>query len=207
MRANRDHGFRFAPPVATRLGPSGAKVLRGQGTPGPRYSGAMVLVQQTSKAPVNGDGMTEPCSSDRKKVLVIDDELSIIAYLTTVLEDEGYETCSAMDCEEGLAVAREQLPDLITLDIMMPKRSGLALYRDLKLDSELHSIPVIFVTAFNRGHDLWPTAFRRMVPDGTIPLPEGYIEKPIDVAAFLETVTFLIRCAAPKASADGEAAS
>ncbi len=151
--------------------------------------------------------MTEPCSSDRKTVLVIDDESSIIAYLTTVLEDEGYETCSANDCEEGMAAAREQRPDLITLDIMMPKRSGLSLYRDLKLDSELSSIPVIFVTAFNRGHDLWPTAFRRMVPDGQVPLPEGYVEKPIDVAAFLETVTFLIRCAAMKASANGGAAS
>jgi len=151
--------------------------------------------------------MTATSSSDGKKVLVIDDESSIIAYLTTVLEDEGYETCSATDVEEGLAVVREQLPDLITLDIMMPKRSGLAIYRDIKLDSQLQSIPVIFVTAFNRANDLWPAAFRRMVPDGAVPLPEGYIEKPIDVEVFLETVTFLIRCAAPKASANGGAAS
>ncbi len=150
--------------------------------------------------------MSETSSPNRKKVLVIDDELSIITYLTTVLEDEGYEAFSAMAAEEGLAATREQRPDLITMDIMMPKRSGLALYRDIKLDSELCRIPVIFVTAFNRANDLWPAAFRRIVPDGNIPLPEGYIEKPIDVAAFLETVTFLIRCAAPKASANGGAA-
>ncbi len=137
---------------------------------------------------------------------MIDDESSIIAYLTTVLEDEGYETCSATDAAEGLAVAREQLPDLITLDIMMPKRSGVALYRDFKLDPELRGIPVIFITAFSRTDDLWPAAFRRMVPDGSVPLPEAYLEKPIDVAVLLETVTFLIRCAASKTSAHkGEA--
>ena len=126
---------------------------------------------------------------------MIDDELSIIAYLTTVLEDNGYETCSATGPEKGLAIAREQLPDLITLDIMMPKRSGVALYRDLKLDSQLRDVPVIFITAFSRTDDLWPAAFRRIVPDGRIPLPEAYLEKPIDVDVFLETVTFLIRCA------------
>ena len=134
---------------------------------------------------------------------MIDDESSIVTYLMTVLDDEGYETCSASDAEEALAVAREQLPDLITLDIMMPKRSGIALYRELKRDPELRGIPVIFITAFSRTNDLWSAAFRRMVPDESVPLPEAYLEKPIDVAVLLETVTFLIRCAASKSLADG----
>ena len=151
--------------------------------------------------------MTMPSSENRKKILVIDDELSIIAYLTTVLEDNGYETCSATDPEKGLAIACEQLPDLITLDIMMPKRSGVALYQDIKLDPQLRGIPVIFVTAFSRTDDLWPAAFRKMVPDGRIPLPEAYLEKPIDVDVFLETVTFVIRCATPGVTASEREAS
>ena len=132
---------------------------------------------------------------------MIDDESSIIAYLTTVLEDEGYETCSATDAEEGLDVARKQLPDLITLDIMMPKRSGIALYRDLKLDSELCGIPVMFLSAFSRNNDFRPASFRKMIPDERVPIPEAYVEKPIDVAAFLETVASLIRSVASETSA------
>ena len=145
--------------------------------------------------------MTTRLPSDRKKILVVDDEWAIIMYLTTLLEDEAYETCSATDTEEGLAVAREQRPDLILLDIMMPRRSGLALYQDLKRDPVLRRIPVIFVTAFSRTSDMWPTAFRKMVPDGNIPLPEAYLEKPIDVEVFLETVAFLIRRATSKTAA------
>jgi len=149
--------------------------------------------------------MTMTSSADRKKILVIDDESSIIAYLTTVLEDNGYQTCSATDPQTALAVAREQSPDLVTLDIMMPKRSGVALYQDIKRDPQLRRIPVIFVTAFSRTDDFWPTAFRRVVPDGRIPLPEAYVEKPIHLATFLETVAFLIRCAAPEIKVSGGA--
>jgi len=146
--------------------------------------------------------MTEPGLSRRRKVLVVDDESSIITYLTTVLDDEGYDTCSATDATEALTVAREQRPDLITLDIMMPKRSGITLYMDLKLDSQLGAIPVIFVSAFSQNNDFRPTSFRKIVPDQRVPIPEAYVEKPIDVAAFLQTVTFLIGPVASEISAD-----
>lgn len=149
--------------------------------------------------------MTEATASDRKKVLVIDDEPSIVAYLTTVLEDERYETCSAMDAEDGLAVAREQRPDLITLDIMMPKRSGIALYQELKLDPELRGIPVVFVSAFSRTSDVGPASFRKVIPDERVPVPEAYVEKPLVVAEFLETVGRLIQSArSGTASAGGQ---
>ena len=147
--------------------------------------------------------MTEPSTSTGKKVLVIDDEPSIISYLVTVLEDRGYATSSATNAEEGLAVARRQRPDLITLDIMMPKRSGVALYQDLKLDSQLGDIPVIIVSAFNRGNDIPPGSFRKVVRDERIPMPEAYMEKPIVLASFLETVTSLIGSAAPMTRANG----
>jgi CheY-like chemotaxis protein len=151
--------------------------------------------------------MMESCSSDKKKVLVIDDESSIVAYLTTVLEDEGYGTFSANDAEQGLAVVRERLPDLITLDIMMPKRSGIALYQDLKLDSKLRGIPVIIVSAFSQSNHFRPSSFRKMVPDKHIPLPDAYVEKPIDVAAFLETVASLTQSPVPEVATDGENAT
>jgi CheY-like chemotaxis protein len=94
----------------------------------------------------------------KKKILVVDDESSIVTYLTTVLEDAGYEACSAMAPEEAWATAHEERPDVITLDIMMPKRSGFALYQDLKLDPVLCNTPLVFVTAFSRTDDLWTRA-------------------------------------------------
>lgn len=127
--------------------------------------------------------------------MVVDDESSIIAYLTTLLEDNGYETFSAMDAEQALAVIGDQRPDLITLDIMMPKHSGIALYRDLKLDPGLRGIPVVFVTAFNRLSDVGPASFHRMIKDEGVPSPEAYIEKPVVVVEFLETVARLIELA------------
>ena len=60
----------------------------------------------------------------RKKVLVIDDEPNVVTYIETLLQDNGYDTVSAPDGEVGLEMAKKERPDLITLDITMPKKSG-----------------------------------------------------------------------------------
>lgn len=127
-----------------------------------------------------------------KKVLVVDDEQSILIYLTTVLEDTGYATCSASDGQEGLQVAREERPDLVCLDVMMPKRSGVSLYEQIKRDPDLRPVPVMFISAYNQVRDLRdPVAFRKMVPDEEIPHPDLCIEKPIKVPEFLAAVAKL----------------
>ena len=127
-----------------------------------------------------------------KKVLVVDDEQSIVIYLTTVLEDGGYAACSAMDGEEGLGMARSERPDLICLDVMMPKRSGVSLYEEIRRDPELQSTPVMFISAYNRIRDLRnPVTFRKMIPDTAIPHPDLCMEKPIAVSEFLAAVSKL----------------
>jgi len=127
-----------------------------------------------------------------KKVLIVDDEQSILIYLTTVLEDTGYVTCSALDGEEGLRVARREKPDLVCLDVMMPKHSGVSLYEKIKRDPDLRPIPVMFISAYNRIRDLRnPAAFRKMIPDTAIPQPELCMEKPIKVPEFLAAVAKL----------------
>jgi CheY-like chemotaxis protein len=133
-----------------------------------------------------------------KKILIVDDEQSILIYLTTVLEDTGYTTCSAQDGQEGLKVARQERPDLVCLDVMMPKRGGVSLYQEIKRDPDLRPIPVMFISAYNRIRDLRnPTAFRKMIPDPTIPQPELCMEKPIKVPEFLEAVAELTGQGAP----------
>jgi CheY-like chemotaxis protein len=132
-------------------------------------------------------------AQNMKKVLVIDDEQSIVTYLTTVLEDAGYATCSIKDSLEALEMAREERPELICLDIMMPKRSGISLYEDIKGDSSLRRTPVMFISAYNHIEDLRdPVTFRKMIPDDTIEQPETCMEKPIKVSEFLKAVDDLI---------------
>ena len=141
------------------------------------------------------------------RVLIVDDEAPITALLEQALEQDGMRVAHARDGIECMNKVASFRPDVIVMDIMMPKRSGFALYQDFKLDPVLCDIPVVFVTAFSRTDDLWSEAFRKVVPDGRIPLPEGYIEKPISVDVFLETVEFVVRCAASRASTGKEGVS
>lgn len=139
-----------------------------------------------------------------KKILVIDDEESITTYLTAILDDHGFLVSSALDAEEGARLARAERPDLICMDIMMPKRSGLNLYQEFKLDDELKTIPVMFISAFNRVRDLRdPQAFRTMITNPEVPQPEWCMEKPIRIAEFVEVVERLTQGFSPTPRAVG----
>ena len=122
-----------------------------------------------------------------KKILVVDDEPDIIMYMTTLLEENGYDTDSAKDGVEGLTKAKENRPNLICLDILMPEKSGIGLYRELRKDEELKEIPVIIVTGF-KGDDNPLLTFKEFLYKRSVPGPEGYLEKPIDQKEFLETI-------------------
>jgi CheY-like chemotaxis protein len=123
-----------------------------------------------------------------KKVLIIEDEADVMEYLNTVLENNGYRTYTSSDAEEALSMAGEVVPDLICLDIMMPRESGLSFYTQLKKMKGLKNIPVVIVSgAIQQGE----FDFRSFVPDETIAPPERFIEKPIVIEDFLETVAEL----------------
>ena len=87
-----------------------------------------------------------------KKVLICDDEPYIIESLSYLVKREGYEVITAEDGEEGLSKAREVLPDLVFLDVMMPKKSGFEVCRQLKKDEKTKGIHTIILTA--RGEEL-----------------------------------------------------
>ena len=82
-----------------------------------------------------------------KKVLVVEDETELVAALEVRLKTEGYEVVVAYDGEEGLNKAREENPDLIILDIMLPKMDGFKVSRLLKFDERYEHIPIIMLTA------------------------------------------------------------
>jgi len=124
--------------------------------------------------------------SKKKKILVVEDEEDVLTYLTTLFQDNGYDTVSAVDGVEALERARTEKPDLISLDIAMPDQSGLRTYRQYKKDSEVKDIPVIIVTALG---DSIRSFLKRL---GGFPEPEGFMAKPIDKEGLLKMVTDLL---------------
>ncbi len=89
-----------------------------------------------------------------KKVLVCDDELYVLESVTYVVREEGYDAITAENGEEGLRLARETKPDLILLDIMMPRKDGLEMCRDLKSDPQTQGIYVILLTCMGQERDM-----------------------------------------------------
>jgi len=89
-----------------------------------------------------------------KKILVCDDEPYILLALTDAVEMEGYECVTAINGKEALQKARETLPDLIMLDIMMPFMDGFEVCRELKADAATRDIPVIMLTAKSQQVDI-----------------------------------------------------
>ena len=118
----------------------------------------------------------------KRKVLVVDDEPDVRTFLTTLLEDNGYETVTANTGAEALQSIRTARPDLVTLDITMPEQSGVRAYRDIKTDPELKNLPVVIVTGVSDD-------FKTFISTrGQVPPPDGFVSKPIDKAILLELV-------------------
>jgi CheY-like chemotaxis protein len=128
----------------------------------------------------------------RKKILVLDDEPNVVAYLETLLQDNGYDTVSAGDGREGMEKARSEKPDLITLDISMPEESGVRFYRELKEDPDLAEIRVVIVTGVT-GYGYKPEDFQKFISSRKkIPPPDGFVPKPIERDELLREVTSLL---------------
>lgn len=117
----------------------------------------------------------------RKKILLVDDEPDAIEYLQTVLEDNSYQVMTARSTVEGMKMVKQERPDLICLDILMPEESGISLYQKLRQDSTLKDIPIFFSSGLNIIKDLQKIGYRRLKDGTEIPEPDGVIEKPIDV--------------------------
>jgi CheY-like chemotaxis protein len=130
----------------------------------------------------------------RPTVLVVDDEEDVVAYLKTVLEDEGIDVLVANDSEAAVERLQERRPDLVVLDIMMPGHSGLALYRRIRADPATGGVNVIFLSACSAADAV--TAMKDV--SGTEAEAElvSYFEKPVVLGAFLDKVRSCLGIAA-----------
>jgi DNA-binding response OmpR family regulator len=118
--------------------------------------------------------------SDKKKVLCIEDEKEMIDLMRLILERRGFDFVGAEGGQEGLEKIRQEKPDLILLDLMMPGVDGWEVYRQLKADDELEGIPVIVVTAKAQSID--------KVLGLHIARVEDYITKPFGPQELLESI-------------------
>jgi len=115
-----------------------------------------------------------------KRVLVVDDDPDVRLFNTTVLEENGYTPLVATNGQEGLEIIRKEPPDLVILDVMMPKQSGIRLYRGLKTDKALKKIPVIILSGIAEKTFLRSQNALTEFGGEEVPPPETYIEKPVE---------------------------
>ena len=146
-----------------------------------------------------------------KRVLVVDDDDNTRRFLTVALEENGYEAVTAEDGDDGFKKVQESMPDLILLDVMMPKKTGFSLFKQLRRKEEFKHIPVIMLTGvagvleedlaaaesdtmespFDSLRDSLRTAIVKMREEGVVK-PERFIDKPIDPEELIEAVNELL---------------
>ncbi|NNG00466.1 MAG: response regulator [Desulfobacteraceae bacterium] len=133
-----------------------------------------------------------PGPAPKKRILIVDDEMDMRIFISTVFKTSGFEAMTAKNGDEGFKAAEKESPDLIILDIMMPGEGGALMYKKLKSDSTLKSIPVIMVSAVGEetfNHYLTMLNTQADIP---IPAPDAYIEKPPEANLVLETAMALL---------------
>ncbi len=125
---------------------------------------------------------------DKKYILVVDDDPDLVETLAMMLESKGCEVGRAYDGIEGEESIRERRPDLVVLDIMMPRKDGYILCGELKADEKTRDIPVVLLTAV--GEAVPSTSYTHA--DGMSTEADDYIAKPIDTEGLWEVVGALL---------------
>jgi two-component system cell cycle response regulator DivK len=114
-----------------------------------------------------------------KTILIVEDEPRNLKLLRDLLQRFGYETMEATDGEQGVELARARIPNLILMDIMMPKMDGLEATRIIKADTNTKHIPIIALTSYAMKGDR-----ERTIEAGC----DGYIAKPVDIQEVLKAI-------------------
>ena len=115
-----------------------------------------------------------------KKVLVVDDDPDVRLFNTTVVEENGFIPIEATNGEEGLKKLKEEKPDLVILDVLMPRQSGIRLYRELKTDRAFKDVNVIMLSGIARKTFLRSQKALTEFGGEAVPEPEIYLEKPVE---------------------------
>ena len=115
-----------------------------------------------------------------QKVLVLDDDPDVRLFSVTVLEENGYTPIEAEDGESGLKKIKAEKPDLVILDVLMPRQSGVRLYRELKTSKALKDVKVIILSGIAKKTFMRSQKALTEFGGAEIPEPEIYLEKPVE---------------------------
>ena len=118
-------------------------------------------------------------ASSKTRILIVDDEADLVSVLRIGLEIEGFEVVVAGDGEDGLRKAREERPELVVLDLMLPKLDGYRVCRALKFDERYRNLPIVILSARSGEQD------RRLAFDMGA---DAFVSKPYDMAALVKLV-------------------
>lgn len=118
-----------------------------------------------------------------KKILIVDDEQNIVISLEFLMKREGYEVSIANDGEEAVARIRSEQPDLVLLDVMMPKKSGFEVCQEIKSDPVLKAVRILMLTAKGRDTE---------VAKGLAMGADAYMTKPFSTKELVEKVRVML---------------
>jgi two-component system, OmpR family, alkaline phosphatase synthesis response regulator PhoP len=124
---------------------------------------------------------------ETKTILVVDDEPDVRRYLKAILDDAGFRVVTAEDGEAALEIIKAEKPDFISLDLMMPRKSGHKLLYELKKDKALEKIPVLIVTAHARD-ELGSSDLTDLLDNRVLSGPGVYLEKPVNPTTYVRSI-------------------
>ena len=126
-------------------------------------------------------------SAPKTHVLIVEDEPDFAALLQSILVNAGYTVATAYNSDDAFSQVRKTRPDVITLDIQMPRKSGVFFYRKLKAQETFRDIPVVVVTGLMYDKEM-ENLIRTFLETDDVPHPEAYLEKPVDGPSLLKTI-------------------
>jgi len=129
----------------------------------------------------------------KRRVLIVDDEPSVVKLVTKCMELAGFEVVVAMDGQAALTKVREHNPDVVILDVMLPKLNGFEVCSLLKQNSHYQHIPIIMFTALMEEQDYWK---------GMACGADAYLSKPFSIDALEQLVKRLIEALRPNLSSE-----
>ena len=126
-----------------------------------------------------------------RRILVVDDEPDVRTYLRMIFKDEGAEVIEAPDANQAMRLLKTERPDLMTLDLIMPHKTGEKLYWELRKDPDFAGLPIVIVTGYVRV-ETPAINFHKFIEEKHLPEPDGFLEKPIQPELVLDTVVKIL---------------
>ena len=126
--------------------------------------------------------------TNKKKILVVEDDRDFATLMVSFLTARGHSAVQAHSCDDGLEKVRAIRPDLVTLDLRMPQKSGLHFYRRMKSWDNFRDVPVVVVTGIMRDDRDMENLVRAFLEIDHVPPPDAYVDKPFEGREFVEVV-------------------